>query len=65
MKLASEARKVAVVFGEVGVRDPLFHLTSECPEIPAEGAVAIRWEDARARVMIPRFCEACGPLSSM
>ena len=63
MKPESEKRGVPVVFGEVGVRDPLFHLTSECLSIPAEGAVALRWDEAKARVMLPRFCEACGPLA--
>lgn len=55
--------QVKVVFGEVGTKDPIFHLSSECESIPAEGAVALRWSEAKERVMLPRFCEACGPLA--
>ena len=54
---------VSIVFGEVGKADPVFHLTSECASIPSEGAVALRWAEATERIMLPRFCEACGPLA--
>jgi hypothetical protein len=48
-----------VVWGEVGVRDPVFHLTSECPEIPDDGTRPIRWGEAKSRVTQPRICAVC------
>jgi hypothetical protein len=54
-----------VVYGEVGVKDPTFHLAAECPAIPADGARPVYWSEAKELVMIPRLCEACGPFSAV
>jgi hypothetical protein len=58
---------IAVVFVEVGKpkADALCHLSSECESIPAEGVRPVRWADAKSILVIPVFCEACGPFSKL
>lgn len=58
---------VSIVFAPVGVRlrDGVFHLSSECELITGDGVRPMRWSDAKAACLLPRFCELCGPLAGL
>lgn len=58
---------VSIVFAPVGVRlrEGVFHLSSECELITGDGVRPMRWSEARAACLLPRFCELCGPLSGL